>query len=51
MSTVNANIISKEVRAVHRHALNIAVGDSVKRSKVMRDSVDTVFEMSKFINY
>ena len=55
MSTVNANITSKKVRAVYTHcyghALNIAVGDSVKRSKVMRDSLDTVFEMSKFTKY
>ena len=37
MSTVNANIISKKVRAVYTHcyghALKLAVGDSVKRLK------------------
>ena len=50
---VAANIASKEPRAVHTHcyghALNLAVGDTVKRSKVMRDSLDTVFEKSKLI--
>ena len=50
---VAANIASKEPRAVYTHcyghALNLAVGDTVKRSKVMRDSLDTVFEMSKLI--
>ena len=52
---VTANITSKEPRAVYTHcyghALNLAVGDTVKRSKVMRDSLDTVFEMSKLIKY
>ena len=50
---VAANIASKEPSAVHTHcyghALNLAVGDTVKRSKVMRDSLDTVFEKFKLI--
>ena len=53
--SVPANITSKEARAVYIHcygqALNLTVGDTVKRSKVMRDSLDTVFEMSRLIKY
>lgn len=52
---VAANITRKEARAIYTHcyghALNLAVGDTVKRSKVMRDALDTVFEMSKLIKY
>ncbi|XP_062585373.1 zinc finger MYM-type protein 1-like [Saccostrea cucullata] len=52
---VAANITSKETRAIYTHcyghALNLAVGDTVKKSKVMRDSLDTVFEMSKLVKY
>nr|XP_034336066.1 zinc finger MYM-type protein 1-like [Crassostrea gigas] len=43
---VAANITKQEPRAIYTHcyghALNLAVGDNVKRSKVMRDSLDTV---------
>jgi hypothetical protein len=50
---VAANITRKEARAIYTncygHALNLAVGDTVKRSKVMRDALDTVFEMSKLV--
>lgn len=52
---VAANITKQEPRAIYTHcyghAINLAVGDTVKRSKVMRDSLDTVFEMSKIIKY
>lgn len=52
---VAANITKQEPRAIYTHcyghALNLAVGDTVKRSKVMRDSLDTVFEMSKLVKY
>ena len=49
------NILKQEPKAVYTHcyghALNLAVSDSVKGSKVMRDSLDTVYEMSKLIKY
>ena len=52
---VAANITSKETRAVYTncygHAVNLTVGDTVKRSKVMRNSLNTVFPMSKLIKY
>ncbi|XP_041374744.1 zinc finger MYM-type protein 1-like [Gigantopelta aegis] len=52
---VAVNISSRESRAVYTHcyghALNLAVSDSVKCSKVMRDSLDSVYEMSKLIKY
>lgn len=42
---VAANITKQELRAIYTHcyghALNLAVGDTVERSKVMRDSLDT----------
>lgn len=54
-SGVATNITKKEERAVYTHcyghALNLAVSDSVKGSKVMRDALDTVFEISKLIKY
>ena len=31
------------------HSLNLAVGDSIKRCKVMQSSLDVVFEISKLI--
>ncbi|XP_053395723.1 zinc finger MYM-type protein 1-like [Mercenaria mercenaria] len=52
---VATQLSSREPRAVYTHcyghALNLAVGDTVKRSKVMRDALDTVNEMSKLIKY
>ncbi|XP_053398113.1 zinc finger MYM-type protein 1-like [Mercenaria mercenaria] len=52
---VATQLSSREPRAVYthcyEHALNLAVGDTVKRSKVMRDVLDTVNEMSKLIKY
>ena len=31
------------------HALNVAVGDTIKQCKFYHDSMDTVFEISKLI--
>ena len=54
-NVVAANITSKETRAVYTHcyghAVNLTVGDTVKRSKVMCNFLDTVFAMSKLIKY
>ena len=46
-----AQIQAKEGRAVLTHclghALNVAVGDTIKQYKLCHDSMDTVFEISK----
>ena len=48
-------IQAKESRAVlthcYGHALNLAVGDTIKQSKLCRDSMDTAFEISKLIRF
>lgn len=52
---VAANISAVESRAIYTHcyghALNLAIGDTMKASKVMRDTMDTVYEISKLIKY
>ena len=48
-------ISDEEKRAVYthcyRHALNLAARDAGKQSKVMRDALDTTFEISKLVKY
>ena len=50
---VAKRISDKEPRAVfthcYGHALNLAVGDTVKSSKIMKSSLETVHEISKLI--
>ena len=45
----------KEARAVYTHcyghALNLAVGDTVKQSRVMRDAFDTTYEASNLVMF
>ncbi|XP_053406304.1 zinc finger MYM-type protein 1-like [Mercenaria mercenaria] len=52
---VAKKISDKEQTAVYTHcyghALNLAVGDTVKRSKIMRDALDTTYEMSKLVKF
>ena len=52
---VATQLARKEKRAVlthcYGHALNLAVGDSMKQSKVCKDALDTAFEISKLIRY
>ena len=54
-SGVAKQISAKEPRAVYTHcyghALNLAVGDTIKQIKLLRDSMDTTFEMSKLVKY
>lgn len=33
------------------HALNLAVGDTIKQVKLLRDTLDTCFEISKLLKY
>ena len=33
------------------HALNLAVGDSMKQSKVCQDALDTAYEISKLLRF
>ncbi len=35
----------------HGHALNLAAGDAIKQSKVMKDALDTTFEVSKLVKF
>jgi len=52
---VAANTTQKEPHAVYRHcyghALNLAVGVTVRSCKILRDTMDTVHEVSKLIKY
>jgi len=52
---VATQLLAKEKRAVlthcYGHALNLAVGDSMKQSKVCRDSLDTAYEISKLLRF
>lgn len=52
---VAKQISDKEKRAVYTHcyghALNLAVGDSIKKSKIMRDALDTTFSISQLIKF
>ena len=33
------------------HTLNLAVSDIAKKSKIMRDGLDTIFEISKLVEF
>ena len=52
---VATQLARKEKRAVlthcYGHALNLAVEDSMKQSKVCKDALDTAFKISKLIRY
>ena len=52
---VAKQLSDEERRAIYihcdGHALNLATGDSVKKSKLMKDSLDTTFEVSKLFKY
>ena len=48
-------LCKEESRAVYMHcyghALNLAVGDTIKESKIMKDVLDTAFEVTKLVKY
>ena len=52
---VAAIITQEESRALYTHcyghALNLAVTDTVKQSKVCRDALDTAFEITRLIKF
>lgn len=52
---VATQIQAKEKRAIlthcYGHALNLAVSDSIKQSKICQDAMDSAFEISKLIRY
>ena len=54
-SGVAMQIATAESRAVYMHcyghALNLAVGDTVQQSKLLRDTLDTTGEISKLLKY
>ena len=35
----------------HGHALQLAVGETIKVMKIMRDTLDTAFELNRHIKY
>ena len=35
----------------HGHALQLAVGDTIKAIKIMRSTLDAAFELNKLIKY
>ena len=51
-SGVSTQIIKEEKRAVcYAHALNLAIGETIKRSKVCCDALNVAFEISKLIKF
>ena len=52
---VATQLLKDERRAVYMHcyghALNLSVGDTVKQCKLMKDSLDTAFEVSKLVKF
>ena len=52
---VATQLLAKEKKAVlthcYGHALNLAVGDLMKQSKVCRDTLDIAYEISKLLRY
>ena len=54
-SGVSTQIIKEEKRAVYTHcyahALNLAIGETIKRSKVCCDALDVAFEVCKLIKF
>ena len=54
-SGVSTQIIKEEKRAVythcHAHVLNLAIGETIKRSKVCCDALDVAFEICKLIKF
>ncbi|XP_065650515.1 zinc finger MYM-type protein 1-like [Hydra vulgaris] len=54
-SGVAKQIADTEPRAIYTHccvhALNLAVGDTVKQSKIMRNALETTYEIIKLIKY
>ena len=54
-SGVSTQITKAEKRAVYTHcyahALNLAIGETIKRSKICCDALDVAFEISKLIKF
>ena len=37
--------------STHSHALQLAVGETIKAIKILRDTLDAAFELNKLIKY
>ena len=52
-SGVSTKLLSEEPRALYTHCyghtLNLACADTVKQCKLMRDSLDTTYEITKLV--
>ena len=54
-SGVAKQLLDDEPRAIYNHcyghSLNLAMGDTVKGYKIMKDSLDLIFEVSKLVKF
>ena len=54
-SGMAVQIMCEEPRALYTHcyghALNLAVGDTIKQLKLLRDTLDVTYEISKLLKY
>ena len=54
-SGVASQLMSEEPRATfmhcYGHALNLAAGDTVRKNRILRDTLDTTFEISKLLKF
>ena len=48
---VSKQIADLEPHAVYTHSLNLAAADTLKESKLMKDALDTTWEINKLIKY
>ena len=52
-SGVATKLLDEEPKAIYTHcyghSLNLACGDTIKKSKIMKDSLDTTYEITKLI--
>ena len=44
-------IIGLRLRTALKMALNLAAGDAMKKNKILRDTLDTTFEICKLLKY
>ena len=53
-SGVAKQLVDEEPRAIYSHcyghSLNLAISDTIKGCKIMKDSLDLIFEVSKFLS-
>ena len=54
-SGVAKQLLDEEPRAIYTHcyghSLNLAISDTIKGCKIMKDSLDLIFEVSKLLSF